>query len=367
MALSSYHLCGNETHDIRIAFSLYACSFFRLEGLLQKRESHEKELDEFHDLVRQMAERKATLEQDVKVHITELAEKNKKIETLSNCVNELKQTINDQEFSVDDIYKMESELKGLSEAHDRALVLRDQNRKALLSSEAELVSVCNDLDSLTAEYNGYIAELQLVPELGSKFANMKVEFNKQNLLETDRRLVLGIDLVGTVQVAAVSSRGQYDDMIDTAKLNYQESLEQMNHVENAVNEADVQLQIRQSQKASSEKVIQTERSAFNSKVAVHEREAEAMETKIATIQDPVALEEQMAGIQRQCAELEALRVERQEEQAANLRALVAEINEAYQLMSDHAAHLQTTVARVDAYCQDKLNQMENVVTPTNVE
>jgi SMC interacting uncharacterized protein involved in chromosome segregation len=314
-----------------------------------------------------MDEHKSALEQKVKERTTELAENNGKLDKMTTHINELKQAIKEQEFSVDDIHKMESELKGLSEASDRAFAIRDQKRKMLLASEKELVTVCNDLDSMTADYNGKIAELQLVPDLGSNFAKMKAEVDKSKLLESDQSQMLGVDLVGTVQQIAFSSKQDYLDKVDRAKAQYQDFLDQMNHADDACKEANAKLKIAEDKKSKCEQTLESERKTLEAKLAVREREVQAMETKIAALQDPVALEEQMAAFERQCAELEALRIEHQEENIGKHRAVLAEVNSACQLMADHDAYLRQSVAEVNAYWRQKIAQIGDIVVPSNIE
>lgn len=333
--------------------------------LVEKREEYANALEQLHDLILQMEQHKTTLSQKETVLTAELADKNGKLDRMTTRINELKQSIAEQEFSVQDIYKMEGELKGLSEACDRAYMLREQHRKIILSVEEELASVCNDLDETCADYNGRIAELQLVPELGSKFYGFKAEIDSSQLLNGNPSDIIGFDLE-LVNRNVASAKSEYLEKTDKSKLEYQNILIELQQVSDAYDESLAKLKIVNDKKLKSDQILEDEIQMSQSQLAVRNREVDAMEAKIHVLQNPVALEEQMAGFQRQCAELEALRIERQESYAMELRAMVDEVNSACELMSEHDTYLRQQVAKVDAHWQTTLNQVDDVVLPANM-
>jgi kinetochore protein NDC80 len=286
---------------------------------------------------------------------------------MTSYVNDLKKTIGSQEFSVNDIHKLESELKGLTESTDRAITLRDQKRKALFEAEAKLASMCNDLDSKIAEFSGKIAELRLVPDLGSKFRNLQVSVNKEKLLQADLCESLGVDLVGYVQPLAQSTKEEYLQKVDQTKVLYHKTMDQTNHLEDCCKEAEAKLKISSDKVMKYDQTLESERKTQDATVAVREREVESIETKIASLQDPVALEEQMAAYERQCAELQALRLEREENNMAQKRAVLIDINSACQIITDHDAYLENKITELKQYSEERTRGIVGVVIPSNIE
>jgi SMC interacting uncharacterized protein involved in chromosome segregation len=270
---------------------------------------------------------------------------------MTTHINELQQTIKEQEFSVDDIHKLESELKGLSKANDRAHAVRDEMRKMLPASVEVLVAVCNDLDHVTAGYNGKIAELQLVPDLGSKFAKMKAAVHKEALLEPNQSRILGVDLVGTVRQIAFASIDEYLKKNDEAKAQYQDFLDRMNRAEDAYKEGNAKFKIVDDKKSRCEQTLDSERKTLEDKLAaVRQNEVEAMEKN--------AYEEQMAAYERQYAELTALRIKNEKENIVRYKTVAGEVSSACQLMEDHHA-------RIVAYWQTITEENGDIVAPTN--
>ena len=83
------------------------------------------------------------------------------------------------------------------------------------------------------------------------------------------------------------------------------------------------------------------------------REVESMETKVASLRDPVALEEQMTQFERQCAELEAMRQQYEEDNLARKKAVCDEIEYACAAMEEYDQFCLQKVAEVRDYRDDK--------------
>jgi SMC interacting uncharacterized protein involved in chromosome segregation len=346
-------------------------SFFLIHDSLpeyaKKRESYATDVEQFHDLYRQMVDHKTQFEQKVTERSAELTQVNEKLEKMTKHINDLKQSINAQEFSVEDIYKMESELNGLTEATDRAVVLRDHKRKALFASEAEFAVVCNGLDTKLAEFSGIVADLRLVPELGVNFSQVHVKVDKEMLLQVDSKRAIGVDLIEHIQPTAKALKEEYAMKVEHSKIQFQHLIEQTNQLDDSGKEGDAKLKITRDKLSKAELTFESERQTQHDLLAVREREVEALERKVASLQDPVALEEQMAAYERQCSELEALRREREENNMAQKRAVLIEINSACTQMEEHDSYLVTQIAKVKTYWKEQTAEIGEIVVPTNMD
>ena len=313
-----------------------------------------------------MVDQKKQFEQKVNERTVELAQVNEKLEKMTTHIDELKRSINEQEFSVEDVYKMESELSGLSEAMDRAALIRDQKSKALISTEAELAIICNDLDSKVAEFSGKIAELRLVPELGSKFSNVRVTMNKEMLSQPDLAMTIGVDLLQYIQPTTKVSKHEYTSKAAQSKMQLQHLIDETNRLDDSNKESDAKLKIVGDKMSKSEQTLGMDRITQEALLAVRKREGESLENKITSLQDPVALEKQMAAYERQCSELEALRREREENNMSQKRSVILEINHACQLMEEHDAYLVTQISKMKQYWSEQCMGIGEIVAPTNI-
>ena len=93
--------------------------------------------------------------------------------------------------------------------------------------------------------------------------------------------------------------------------------------------------------------MEAEREAQDAKLGVRTRELESIETKVASLRDPVALEEQMAQFEQQCAELEALRQQHEEDNVARKVAVCEEVDRAISAIQEY-----------DKFCTDKISEVK---------
>ena len=310
------------------------------------------DLDQFHDLIRQMDDHVATLTQKKKDRAQELEDTNRKLARVTESVKSLKETISSQVMSVEDVQKMQNEQKGVEEAIDRAMKLKEERLKALWEVETELEKLWTDLESAVSEYNTKLGELNTLSLVSAKGVPMKIVINKDAALENDETKLLGVNLTETVTSNLMACKQQYSEKLSEAKWKYQEALDQVDQSEEALNEAMANLKIIQDKSTKSDETLRKERESQEAKLAVRQREVCSMEDKVASLRDPVALEEQMASYERQCAELESLRIKYQEESATRKRAIAKEVEQKIQEMVQFEEYFASKVEEVDAYWCD---------------
>jgi kinetochore protein NDC80 len=322
-------------------------ALFSLEEYIKKRDGYATDLEQFHDLIQQMDQHVETLTQKKKDRAQELIETNRKLARTTARVEELKQAISNQTLSVEDVQKMQNEAKGVKEAIDRAVTLKDQRRKALWESESEIEKLWNELESFVSDYNAQLSELGLLPLVSAKGVEMKAVIDKGAILDDDQTKLLRVDIPSHVQPALLACKQEYADKLSESKWKYQEALDELEQSEEAFTEALEKLKIIEDKMDKCEDTLEGEREAQDAKLAVRQREAESMEARVASLRDPVALEEQMAQFERQCAELEALRMKYEEDNVSRKRAVCEEIEKACLEMK-----------RYDDYCLDKIAEVQ---------
>ena len=95
--------------------------------------------------------------------------------------------------------------------------------------------------------------------------------------------------------------------------------------------------------------MESERKTQEAKLAVRKREVQAIESSVVSINDPVALEEQLARYERQCAEMEALRLKQQEENLAKKKAVENVIEAACQAIMELETFCKAKTAEAHDY------------------
>jgi uncharacterized membrane-anchored protein YjiN (DUF445 family) len=119
-------------------------------------------------------------------------------------------------------------------------------------------------------------------------------------------------------------------------------------------------------KTKCEEILNREREQQEAALAIRLREVTAVENKVEALRDPAALEEQITRFQRQCVQLEALRMKHEVENLAQKRAVQNEINAALQSVMEHKVHVQKKLAQVQQYVLKKKASLGKVTVPSSV-
>ncbi len=350
----------------QITIASQSCVFcFSLEELIKKRDGYTTDLEQFRDLIQQMDQHVDTLIQRKQERTKELEETNENLATLADRIKNLKDSISKQELSIEDVQKMHNELKGVEEATERALVLRDQRRSTLWEIESELEKSWSDVELLVSDYNSNFGELSLLPLVSSKGLEMAAVIDKR--VSTDPSSLLGLDLQGNIQPALSSLREEYSLMATESKHQYHQALDDLEKSEENFTEVMEKHRIVEHKIDKCEETMEAERVAQSAKLEVRTNEAESIESKVASLRDPVAIELQMAQFERQCAELEAMRQQYEEENLARKKAVCDEINKACAAMEEYDQFCIENVAEVQEYRKSKQTSCGELRLPKKSE
>lgn len=320
-----------------------------MEDLVKKRDSYATDLEQFHDLINQMDQHVAKLNQRKNDQSEEFEETNKKLETIVSKVQKIKESIDQQELSLEDVQKMQNERKGVEEAIERANTLKDQRRSALWEIESEIESCWNKIESFVSDYNANTGDLKILPIVSQKGVEMTAVIDKDATLDSDPSKLLRVDLSEIVQPTLKSCDEEYSTMTSEAKWKYQEALDNLEKSEEMFTEALERNRIVENRIDKCEGTMEAEKEAQDAKLGVRTRELESIETKVTSLRDPVALEEQMAQFEQQCAELEALRQQHEEDNVARKEHVCQEVDRAISAIQDYEQFCLDKIAEVKEY------------------
>jgi chromosome segregation ATPase len=186
---------------------------------------------------------------------------------------------------------------------------------------------------------------------------------KDKLLAKNDSVITGVAFKDEVAPKLDNIIASINAKIDETKEKYQDMLDKVQRSHDECKAADAQLHIVKEKTAKCEKTMEDEEETHKAKLAVRQREVDAMESKVASRRDPIALEEQIAAFQRQCAELEALQLEYQVESACQVKALQDEIDRSAKLMMENENYWQSKMKEVGDYWSEKVTNVARVKVP----
>lgn len=344
--------------------SLYLCD--SLSTYEQKREAYATDLEQYHDLIRQMLDQKSDLETIVAQRKLELTKTNEQLAEMAKTIEGLKQTVSTQELSLNDLVKMESESKGISEAMDRLQRVKQERLTALQQSEANLVKYMSICKESIENYNFKIASLAEYTDLYTRISFMKAALKEDNLMEAEQKKILGIDIKSNAVPVIDESASSVAEKTADIKLNFQDALDQLENSLKEKNEAMNKKRIVEDKILKCEETLRDERKSHEAKLEVRQREVDAMEQKVANLRDPVPLELQMATYERQLAELESIRNQHQMDNIAKKKAVQDKLTQAYHIMLQHDEYFMRKLTEVEQHRETLKAQAETVHVPANL-
>ncbi|KAL7556934.1 hypothetical protein ACA910_005286 [Epithemia clementina (nom. ined.)] len=325
-----------------------------IKVLIKKREDYATDLEQYQDLVKQMTDNKLSFVQKLEEQRKKLQDVNSKIERLRTITHDMEQKIKEQKMSVEDAKKLEVEQKSRKEALERVRNKRKELDEEHERQESILATMLGEIEDVVASYNTMISEMSVVPLVGPIYRALKAELCKDNLLDSDQESIIGVDLCGNVQETIKSHQPQVDRRIQEKDKSYQDALDKIQKQDNTTKEAAVKLSILHKELEKKAETLQHEHDAYKAKLAVRQREVDAMEQKVEALRDPMALEEQIASLERQCAELEALQMTHQDENINLKQSALRAIADGCNMMEEHEVFVRRASAKVkDFWAQQK--------------
>jgi SMC interacting uncharacterized protein involved in chromosome segregation len=333
-----------------------------LQEYVKKRDGYQTDLAQFHDLINQMDNHVKMLHQKKIDRAEELNESSTKLEETNEKVVELKDSIRSQELSVEGARNLQSTMKGVSEAIDRARSLNDNRRGVATQRGLEQQALWNKVEDTVIIYNSGIRELApMLPPADMTLSKLDIADKKV----TSSGLLLGKDLEREDQNCMFSLKDTLTTSIATSKHNYQERLDELGQCEGQLAESLENVKIIESKVLAREDTMKNERQLNKAKCGVRLREAESLETKISSLRDPVALEERMTQYERQCTELESLRLKNRETGNNLFKAVFAEIENVSGAMNQFDTFFSSKANEVKEYSSELLSLYEKLGAPSN--
>lgn len=319
----------------------------------KKREDYAVDLEQFHDLIRQMNEHKDALEKKAKEKSKELKSTNEKLLKLSQCVDKLKNTVANQILSVDDLARLDSEIKGLKEALDYHSAIKKQRKKNLLAHEEELVKVSFEVDAIITNYNIKLMDILDLANLSHKLNGKKACFIKDHLHQQSQKATVGIDLQNDVREEILQTLEEFSIKHSSLKEKFHDELDRREYAEECFKTASAKYAMTKDKNVKCKLAFEADSKSFTETLAVRQTELEKVEYKLNALHNPVTLEEQMAAYEEQCSDLERMRIRYKEENITKKKVVLAEIHGACEAMNKHDKFVAEVVSKARSCWHEK--------------
>ena len=336
----------------------------RAEHLAAKREMLLVDLDQYRDLIDKMREHKATLERKVQERSNDLEKATQQVHNVQAEIQACQDQVARQTMTAQDELKLQSHSKGLSEAMERVERQKAVLHEEVAREEQDLALVQQECHTHLQAFQARISDLEdkLPPELRApaKVAQWK-KLTVDDLLQGEGTVLQEIQLL------CGKGRDILEMHLKALQDKLQDALDQLGQSQQKLQKIQAQRQYFEDKTAKLQAVLGKETETHQAKLAVHQKEISALEGKVGSLQDPVALENQVAAYERQCSELEALRAKYVQDNVERRARVEQEIGESVDLMIEHDAWVQSQIKGVDDYVQAKVASAETLQPPPDLD
>ena len=334
----------------------------RLPELKKRREDYATDLEKFYDLVKKLEEHKSALQTKVEERTAELTKSEEELQSITDRIGTLKNRVETQEVSVEDVRMMQNEKARVEERIANAAKSKSEMAKLTWEGEMELRGKFQELQDAVGKYNEAASKVLLIPETAENAGGERFEIEvKQDQAHEDdlSHMLGGIDLEKSTKSSIRNLKRSYNDRFSDARQELSSLLDEQQTCEEAHTEAEDGLKILQVKAKKCEETLRREKEEQEGTLAVRLKELDSIETKIGSLRDPVALEAAIAKYQRQCTQLEALRQKNQEEHSVQKSAVQAEIKEALDYLAAREEDIQSKLKDLEGHiCTREANLAE---------
>jgi kinetochore protein NDC80 len=316
-----------------------------LPELQAKEKDYVKDLGKFQQLVEQLENHKEQLDTKVALKEQELQKLLSSIKSVNHEIDALRERVDSQELSPEDVKRMIAERDQLQQAQGQASENRQVLQRRVWESEMALRDRVQALEDSSRAYNGVAEDLKLVPSTArnARGRNLALEVDvrarkRDGLLKTDVRK--------DILPALHEMRADY--MERTMSLR-NECIAEKDAVEDsniASNELQESRQMFESKLRRAEDAYKRERAVLDQASEMHAREMEAMDMRLLCLRDTAREESRVAGAARRANEARLTRSVRHEDHLRRTKEITSAIMDVVTVCAEHRELVQQRLGDV---------------------
>jgi kinetochore protein NDC80 len=327
-----------------------------LPELQAKEKDYVKDLGKFQQLVEQLENHKEQLDTKVALKEQELQKLLSSIKSVNHEIDALRERVDSQELSPEDVKRMMAERDQLQQAQGQASENRQVLQRRVWESEMALRDRVQALEDSSRAYNGVAEDLKLVPSTArnARGRNLALEVDvrarkRDGLLKTDVRK--------DILPALHEMRADY--MERTMSLR-NECIAEKDAVEDsniASNELQESRQMFESKLRRAEDAYKRERAVLDQASEMHAKEMEAMDMRLLCLRDTAMEESRVAAAVRRASEARLTRSVRHEDHLRRTKEITSAIMDVVTVCAEHRELVQQRLGDVREMHVQRLERM----------
>jgi len=354
----------SSIHSINPSIYLSITPNDRLSEAHQKREDYAADIEKFINLIQQLTEHKADLTSKVDSLTNEKSNMERQMQESSNNIERLKQMIDSQELSVEDVRRMEREKTRVEAQVAKQTKLLEGQDNALKEARAKFDACFELLQESVEKYNAKARSFELIPESAKHAKGHKFEIvldeGKAGDIDSAVGLMGGVDIKGFVLPFVKKLGEDYVRAIESEKEKIRNLKGDIENVESSKEQlADDIAALKEKIEAIQEECNNTQQE-LESQISSKRRQIQLLESKISSLDNPEDADSTIQKYNRRYEELLELQKKNREEMRANMKAVNDEIRNAMELVKKYEEYKKKTVEEVKEYLERKEEAIQNL-------
>lgn len=329
-----------------------------LPELVAKKKEFQSTLSQFTSLVNELAQVRKQIFDKVENRKAELESVMNGIASLEEKIDGMKDTIQNQDLSPEDVLNLVTERKRLEDANTAATETRQNLQRRIKEMEGDLRVRVQALEDAVRMYHSYAEGLKLVPASArnARGQDLSIEVDirakkREGLLRTEvRNHILPV----LAQMKAELTETTLE--LRAEKMREQEELDEIEAQRGELLESQTVLEAKQ---RKAEAGYKREKELHDQAAAMQSAELDTMEARLMQLRDTAAEEAKLTATKRRIAEITSLRAARKAEHDRKVGAMKEAIMEVVAQCADHREMVQQQLEDLKAQYSGRLQALLN--------
>lgn len=327
-----------------------------LPELQAKEKDYVKDLGKFQQLVEQLENHKEQLDSKVALKEQELQKLMSSIKSVNHEIDALRERVDSQELSPEDVKRMMAERDQLQQAQGQASENRQVLQRRVWESEMALRDRVQALEDSSRAYNGVAEDLKLVPSTArnARGRDLALEVDvrarkRDGLLKTDVRK----DILPSLN----EMRSDYMERTRSLRKDCIAEKDAVEDSNIASNELQESRQMFESKLRRAEDAYKRERAVLDQASEMHAKEMEAMDMRLLSLRDTALEETRVAAAARRANEARLSRSVRNDDHQRRTKEISSAIMDVVTVCAEHRELVQQRLGDVREMYVQGLDRM----------
>ncbi|KAL3760419.1 hypothetical protein ACHAWU_005954 [Discostella pseudostelligera] len=350
--------CGNMREDIAVLNEEANC----LPDAHRKQEECATNIEKFLSLIQTLNEHKAELTTKVETLAIEKSTMEQEQEDCVKKIGQLKQTINGQELSQEDVRRMEREKARIEEQVAKQSSILDGHIAALTEVKEKWSSLYQLLEDRITEYKMKARQLELIPKSAkhAKGAILEVVLVKSKAADGEVELMGGMDFGRTVKGHVTKTAQEYESELAKEQRSTADVNGQIRTTDRSFVKLIEDIEAIKDKTTSGKEECDQLKVGLETEINDNVRELESIQTKISSINDPTVVESNIAKIDAEYKQLKARQQQTVKEHVVTKKAVTDEIQMALTAIQEYEVDKREQLDGMNAYIRQKKEEFDKL-------